>query len=67
MSKLKPTPNLSEAIEFSHRLIDTSLWIRNAEELQAAAAVLEIDIRLYWSEEYFGNMPVEPLTSQKEF
>ncbi len=50
MSKLKPTPNLSEAIEFSHRLIDTSLWIRNAEELQAAAAVLEIDIRLYWSE-----------------
>jgi hypothetical protein len=50
MSKRKPKPNLSEAIEFSHRLIDTSLWIRNAEELQAAAAVLEIDIRLYWSE-----------------
>lgn len=50
MSKQKPKPDLSEVIEFSNRLIDTSLWIRNAEELQAAAAILETDIRLYWSE-----------------
>jgi hypothetical protein len=41
---------LLEAIQFSERLIDINLWIQKAEELQAAAAVLEVDIRLYWSE-----------------
>ena len=48
--KLPHHQKLFQEIQFSERLIDTSLWIQKAEELQAAAAVLEVDIRLYWSE-----------------
>ena len=38
------------AIQFSERLTETRLWIKNAQDLEAAAAVLESDIRRYWAE-----------------
>lgn len=38
------------ATQFSERLVETRLWIKIAEELEAAAGVLEPDIRRYWAE-----------------
>jgi len=45
------TPEQSRlAIQFSERLAETRLWIKSAEDLEAATAVLESDIRQYWAE-----------------
>ena len=53
--KNKPrSEQLRLQIQFSENLVDTRLWIMNAEDLEAAAGVLEKEIRRYW-----GEMKVE--------
>lgn len=47
--KLQPGQHL-QAIQFSERLVETGWWIQKAHELEAAAAVLEPEIRRYWAE-----------------
>jgi HEPN domain-containing protein len=49
MKKLQPL-ELQLAIQFSETLTNTDLWIRQAEELLAAAKVLEAEVKKYWSE-----------------
>ena len=50
MAKRKIKPNhIYEAIAFSERLVDTDSWIEKADELLAAARILEKDIVAYWS------------------
>ncbi len=39
-----------QEIDFSNRLTDTSLWIMKADELVAAANILEVEVLKYWSE-----------------
>jgi hypothetical protein len=39
-----------QEIDFSNRLTDTSLWIMKADELIAAANILEVEVVKYWSE-----------------
>lgn len=41
---------LWQEIDFSNRLTDASLWIMKADELIAAANVLEAEVKKYWSE-----------------
>jgi len=55
----KPAQRLQE-IDFSNRLTDTKLWIMKADELIAAANVLEVEVEKYWSEIQIGehNQPV---------
>jgi hypothetical protein len=46
-----PTPAQRwQQIDFSNRLTDTSLWIMKADELIAAANILEVEVVKYWSE-----------------
>jgi hypothetical protein len=45
-----PRDQLLQAIDFSNRLTDISLWIMKADELIAAANVLEEEVKKYWSE-----------------
>jgi hypothetical protein len=49
MRKLDPRRML-EAIQFSEQLSDPHLWLRKADELLAAALVLEKEIQAYWTE-----------------
>ena len=50
MSKKKLSPEqILQAIEFSERLTDANLWIHKAQELLAAARVLEKQVERYWS------------------
>lgn len=50
MSKKKlPPDKYSFAIQFSQRLINVNLWIEKAEELLAAAQVLEAQVDAWWS------------------
>ena len=56
-----PTPaQRLQEIDFSNRLTDTKLWIMKADELIAAANVLEAEVEKYWSEIQIGehNQPV---------
>lgn len=48
MKKLQPH-EVQLAIQFSERLADAELWIGKAEELLAAAKILEADVVRYWS------------------
>ncbi len=41
---------LLEAVQFSQRLADPQLWVRKAEELLAAARLLEPEIQAQWAE-----------------
>jgi len=45
-----PPDQLLQAIDFSNRFTETELWIKMADELIAAANVLEAEIVKYWSE-----------------
>ena len=47
--KIQPHRYL-QAIQFSERLVETGLWIQSAQYLEAAATVLEPEIRRYWAE-----------------
>jgi hypothetical protein len=49
MRKLDPRI-MPEAIQFSEQLSDPHLWLRKADELLAAARVLEKEIQTYWTE-----------------
>jgi hypothetical protein len=49
MRKLDPRRML-EAIQFSEQLCDPHLWLRQADELLAAARVLENEIKAQWTE-----------------
>ena len=62
--KLQPHQHL-QAIQFSERLVNTGLWIRSAEELEAAAAVLEPEIRRYWAEIKVENRRVVQVPKRK--
>lgn len=62
--KLQPHQVL-RAIQFSERLVDAGLWIRSAEELEAAAAVLEPEIRRYWAEVKVENCRVVQVPQRK--
>jgi hypothetical protein len=48
MPKKKGNLDVYGAIQFSERLSDTGLWIEKAEELLAAAEILEVEVRKYW-------------------
>lgn len=62
-----PREKLLQAIDFSQRLTDTKLWIRMADELIAAANILEIEVEKYWSEIQLDghNQPVS--TSNRKY
>jgi hypothetical protein len=45
-----PPEQILQAIDFSKRLTDTKMWIRMADELIAAANILEAEVIKYWSE-----------------
>lgn len=62
--KLQPHKVL-RAIQFSERLIDTRLWIQIAQDLEAAAAVLEPEIRRYWTEINVENCRVVQVPRRK--
>ena len=62
--KLQPHQHL-QAIQFSERLVDTGLWLRSAEEVEAAAAVLEPEIRRYWAEIKVENRRVVQVPQRK--
>jgi hypothetical protein len=49
MKKLQPQ-EFPQAIQFSEQLANAELWIGKAEELLAAAKILEVDVVKYWSE-----------------
>lgn len=49
-SNLNTPAQLWQKIDFSNRLTNISLWIEKADELIAAANVLEAEVKKYWSE-----------------
>lgn len=57
MGKLQPH-EFQLAIQFSERLADPELWIRMAEELLAAARILQVDVVQYWSEVHVEGVRV---------
>jgi hypothetical protein len=66
MAKKKVEPNhLHEAIMFSERLVDTGSWIEKADELLAAASILEADIMRYWSAMSIENGRVVGIPDRK--
>lgn len=51
MTKNRLQPDqLRQAIDFSERLTDAKLWVRMADDLLAAANILEAEVVKYWSE-----------------
>ncbi len=59
MSKKRISPNPYRAIQFSENLCNTKLWIDKADELLAAAKILEIEVVKYWQEIRFdGTIPI---------
>jgi len=48
-NRLQPD-KLYQAIDFSERLTDTKSWLRMADDLIAAANILEVEVIKYWSE-----------------
>lgn len=66
MAKKKIEPNsIYEAISFSERLVDTGSWIEKADELLAAARILEVDIIRYWSAMSIENGQVVGIPDSK--
>lgn len=66
MAKRKIEPkHMYEAIAFSERLVDTSSWIEKADELLAAARILEKDIVAYWSSMSIENGQVVGIPDRK--
>ncbi|HCO94314.1 MAG TPA: hypothetical protein DIU00_10235 [Phycisphaerales bacterium] len=63
-SRLKPDQIL-HAIDFSERLTDTKLWLRMADDLIAAANILEIEVVKYWSEIQFENNRIVKISNRK--
>lgn len=57
MRKLQPH-EIQLAIQFSERLADPELWIGMADELLAAAGILQVEILQYWSEVYVEGVKV---------
>jgi len=57
--------HLHEAIAFSEQLINTASWIEKADELLAAAKILEDDIQRYWSALSIQNGQVVGTPSNK--
>lgn len=57
MGKLQPH-EFQLAIQFSERLADPELWISMAEELLAAARILQVDVVQYWSEVHVEGVRV---------
>lgn len=53
------------AIQFSEGLTDTSFWIKIAQDIEAAAAVLESDIRRYWAEMKVEDGQVKQVPQRK--
>ena len=50
-TKKKLSPDqFPQAIQFSEQLLSTELWINKAEELLAAAKLLESEVLAYWRE-----------------
>ena len=50
MAKKKLESNqIPMAIMFSEQLVNTMAWVEKADELLAAASILEADIMRYWS------------------
>jgi hypothetical protein len=66
MAKRKIGPkHMYEAIAFSERLVDTDSWIEKADELLAAARILEKDIVAYWSTMSIKNGQVVGIPDRK--
>jgi len=64
MSRLKPDQIL-HAIDFSERLTDAKLWLRMADDLIAAANILEAEVVKYWSEIQFENGKLVKISNRK--
>jgi hypothetical protein len=57
MGKLQPH-EIQLAIQFSERLADSELWISMADELLAAAGILQVEALQYWSEVHVEGVKV---------
>lgn len=66
MAKKQLQPNqLYQAIDFSERLTDTKLWLRMADDLIAAANILEAEVVKYWSEIQVENKQIVSIPNRK--
>jgi hypothetical protein len=66
MAKKKVDPNhLTQAIMYSEQLVNTESWIAKADELLAAASILETDIMQYWSAMSIENGQVLGIPNKK--
>jgi hypothetical protein len=66
MARKKVDPShLAEAIMYSEQLVDTGAWIAKADELLAAAGILERDIIEYWSAISIENRQVLGIPNRK--
>jgi len=63
-SRLKPDQIL-HAIDFSERLTDAKLWLGMADDLTAAANILEVEVVKYWSEIQFENGKITKISNRK--
>ena len=63
-SRLKPNQILN-AINFSERLTDTKLWLMMADDLIAAANILEVEVVKYWSEIQIENNRIVKISNRK--
>ncbi|MBW7990978.1 MAG: hypothetical protein FVQ84_13310 [Planctomycetes bacterium] len=63
-NRLKPD-QLLQAINFSNRLTDTKLWLSMADDLIAAANILEVEVVKYWSEICVENNQIVSTSNRK--
>ena len=63
-NRLQPD-QLLKAIDFSNRLTDTKLWLRMADDLIAAANILEVEVVKYWSEIQVENKQIVSTSNRK--
>ncbi len=63
-NRLQPE-QLLQAIDFSNRLTDTKLWFRMADDLIAAANILEVEVVKYWSEIKIENNQIVDIPNRK--
>ena len=63
-NRLQPKQAL-QAIDFSERLTDTNLWLRMADDLIAAANILEVEVVKYWSEIRVENNQIVKTSNRK--
>ena len=66
MKKSRLNPNkILHAINFSERLTDTKQWLSRADDLIAAANILEVEVVKYWSEIQFENNRIVKTSNRK--